>query len=832
MNTQDKLYEEKDEFVELLHLTPEKIREDMQKMKDIDGFPIGDDEDILNLSNPPYYTAYPNPYIKDFIEKYGTPYDEETDDYHREPYVGDISEGKNELVYSIHNYHTKVPPKAIEKYIKHYSNENDIILDFFCGSGMIGIAANRLRRNSILLDLSPAATYISSTINIKHASKFELFEHLDKIIKDVKNELQWVYETVDSYGKKQFSSYYVNSDIFYCPFCKYEFPFWDYGVEQLEGKVKTKKKFYCPKCNSELNVRKVVRVIDNEKDIKKRKCVKVYSYDSKERKKILRDLNEHDWNIIKRISELNIPYWYPTTEINPEWYTSKLSQSGDKKITDVSRFFSKRNLLVISAFWDKCENIENPKYRNTVKFLLTSLFAVISDRQGFFGGGGGMPGNFYMPIISMEKNIFECLERKMKKFGKFIDAEKNNKSNTIISCQSSTNLNNIPKNSIDYIFVDPPFGANLMYSELNAMFEGWLRVLTNNTKEAIINDFQNKNDSEYFDLMTQCFNHAFRILKPNRWISVEFHNTKASIWRMIQNSLVKAGFIIAQVATLDKQTSTLLQNIRDGAVNNDLLINAYKPSKKFRNTFLHKVGFNMENEFIDMHLDKLPIEPNIERTQQMLYSKLLAQYIQNGFEVRMDASEFYLMLEKYFVERDGYWFNECQIETYEKRLKLSDNLGKLNINQSVLGVSDEKTAIIWLTQYLRKPRTYDEIYIDFSKNLLTSEDKIPELKTILDENFVTENGKYKLPNIAEKKKKEEIRAKKLQRDFEYIFTQASQGKKITEVRREALIYGLMKLYQNRNVDHIRLIGKKLDHRIIESDDDIYSIVDWAMTKDN
>jgi hypothetical protein len=339
MNSQEKLFEEKDEFVESLNLTTEKIREDMQRIKEINGFPIGDDEDILNLSNPPYFTAYPNPYIKDFIEKYGTPYNEDTDDYHREPYVGDISEGKNELVYSIHNYHTKVPPKAIEKYIDHYSNKNDIILDFFCGSGMIGVAANRLDRKSILIDISPAATYISSIINYHNIDKLKLFEILDNIISEVKTDVIWVYETKDSYGKTQISSYYVNSDIFYCPYCKFEFAFWDYGVEQLEGKVKTKKKFYCPKCNSELNVRKVERVIDKEKDIKKRKCVKIFTFDSKERKKILRDLNEFDLDILNKIDELNMPYWYSTAEINPDWYTSRLSQSGNKRITNVSRFF-------------------------------------------------------------------------------------------------------------------------------------------------------------------------------------------------------------------------------------------------------------------------------------------------------------------------------------------------------------------------------------------------------------------------------------------------------------------------------------------------------------
>ena len=87
-----------DEFVKSLNLTEEKILEDLENMRDIEGFPIGDVEDILELSEPPYYTAYPNPYIKDFIEYFGTPYDEETDDYNVEPFVGDVSEGKNDKI--------------------------------------------------------------------------------------------------------------------------------------------------------------------------------------------------------------------------------------------------------------------------------------------------------------------------------------------------------------------------------------------------------------------------------------------------------------------------------------------------------------------------------------------------------------------------------------------------------------------------------------------------------------------------------------------------------------------------------------------------------------
>jgi hypothetical protein len=41
----------------------------------------------------------------------------------------------------------------------------------------------------------------------------------------------------------------------------------------------------------------------------------------------------------------------------------------------------------------------------------------------------------------------------------------------------------------------------------------------------------------------------------------------------------------------------------------------------------------------------------------------------------------------------------------------------------------------------------------------------------------------------------------------------------------------MKLYNERNIDIIRLLGTKLDKKIIESDDEIYSIIDWAVSKE-
>jgi hypothetical protein len=121
----------------------EKLREFLAdpEFRKIEGFPIGSDEDILNLSDPPYYTACPNPWIADFIAEWEAQKPEQPEGYHyhREPFAADVSEGKNDPIYNAHSYHTKVPHKAIMRYILHYTQPGDIVFDGFCGTGMTGV---------------------------------------------------------------------------------------------------------------------------------------------------------------------------------------------------------------------------------------------------------------------------------------------------------------------------------------------------------------------------------------------------------------------------------------------------------------------------------------------------------------------------------------------------------------------------------------------------------------------------------------------------------------------------------------------------------------------
>ena len=132
----------------------EKLREKLKdpEFRKIEGFPIGEDEDILALSDPPYYTACPNPFIEDFIKHYGKPFDPDNDDYKREPFAADVSEGKNDPIYNAHSYHTKVPHKAIMRYILHYTEPGDIVFDGFCGTDMTTGVAEQLCGNKAVVE--------------------------------------------------------------------------------------------------------------------------------------------------------------------------------------------------------------------------------------------------------------------------------------------------------------------------------------------------------------------------------------------------------------------------------------------------------------------------------------------------------------------------------------------------------------------------------------------------------------------------------------------------------------------------------------------------------
>jgi hypothetical protein len=201
--------------------------------------------------------------------------------------------------------------------------------------------------------------------------------------------------------------------------------------------------------------------------------------------------------------------------------------------------------------------------------------------------------------------------------------------------------------------------------------------------------------------------------------------------------------------------------------------------------------------------------------------------------VAYNAEQFYRALPQWgLVELDGYWFaGEAQANEYETRkAKRSRPRGKVARRQSVLFISDERSARQWLWSLLETPMTYDEIYTAFVKALQTPEDQIPELKQMLEEGFVRTDGKWKRPDALAREEMEAKRQARLLRQFEEYLEAARAGRRLREVRKEALVAGFTEAYRDGRFQDILAVGRKLPRRLLESSPDLFDFIDIAEAK--
>lgn len=848
-------------------MEPRKLtKEDIDKVRNIEGFPIGTDEDIIALSDAPYYTACPNPFIEEFIKENGTPYDEATDDYHREPFAADVSEQKNDAIYNAHSYHTKVPYKAIINYILHYTKPNDIILDGFSGTGMTGVASlqcgiptKEMRyeyrhiknaewgyRHTILCDLSPEATFI--TYNYNHQFDIGTFEkEANAILDKIKSECSWMYKTNHvqdqvsiATGTQGDINYTVWSDALICPNCGREFIFWDVAVDAEHGKVRDR--FNCPYCCVETSKKECSHVMEQYYDpstgcvtnLSKQVPVLItYTYRGKRYDK---KPDADDMQRISKINSLKIPYWFPTNEF----------QAGDKTIepirlgiNQVSQMFTKANLYVLSKLAHEASSAATycligdivPRGSKMHKIAVSRLNSNLSKTAGI------LSGTLFLPSNSIEYSIIYMISSRIADVLNFM-RQNIHKDQNIISTQSTTDLSNIPDSSVDYIFTDPPFGENLMYSELNYVSESWLKVFTNNTSEAIINKSQHKSLVEYQELMTKCLSEYYRVLKPSRWITVEFHNSKNAVWNAIQESLGRAGFVIADVRTLDKKQGSFNQvKGASQAIKQDLIISAYKPKESFHKDFIAKAGTEETAwSFVRQYLENIPsivvksdkIEIIAERQAYLLFDRMVAYHIMQGIPVPLDATDFYKGLDERFLKRDNMYFLPDQVNEYDTA-RIKTDVEQIQFS---LFVTNEKTAISWLYQQLDEqgdgPQTYAEIQPKFMQEVKSVDryEAMPELAVLLEENFLQDDkGRWYIPDVTKEGDVAKLREKKLWKEFEGYLN--SKGK-LKSFRSEAIRVGFSRLWKDKNYQAIVDIAERLPESTIQEDPNLLMYYDISL----
>jgi len=886
-------------------LVAEKLKDPV--FRKIEGFPQGKDEAILAMSDPPYYTACPNPFLEDFVRHYGKPYDPSVK-YSREPQTIDVSVGKTDPLYKAHSYHTKVPHLAIVPSILHYTEPGDVVLDGFGGSGMTGVAAqwcgsapsayrHELEtewkkqgkaapkwgpRRVILNDLSPAATFIAANYNLPF--DVEAFAKAGKqLLKEVEREIGWMYETLHKEDKtKGRIEYTVWSQIFTCPDCAGEVNFVEQAYDVDSQRVS--ESFPCPHCGVELTKQKMERLFVSRADIltgetiqtpKREAALIIYAIGKNKYQKIP---DQHDLNILSRIENIPMPAVVPSMELPKMHMTHERARMDYSGITRIHHFFLTRAAQAIGFMWRKALSHEDVRVREMLLFLVEQSLWTMSvcnsyRPSGFSQVSQYMKGIYYIPSQHSELSPWYVLSGKLKRLTSTFQSFRREINNAIVTTGTAAKTG-LTDQSIDYIFTDPPFGENIYYADLNFMTESWHRVTTDAMPEAIIDRCKKKALPEYQHLMQQCFIEYYRVLKPGRWMTVVFSNSKAAVWNAIQVALQQAGFVVAEVTALDKVQGSYRQVTSATAVKQDLVISAYKPNGGLEDRFTRN-GPTVESawDFVRTHLKQLPavkvtggdfpeLVNIVERDPRRIYDRMASWFIRHGVMVPISTPEFLAELPQRFAERDGMYFLPDQAVEYDKKRQQIPQVREME-----LFVSDERSAIDWLSNFLkRKPSTYPEIHKEYIPIVGAAKKKgevIPELAQLLESNFIQYDGTGEVPSqihsllstnfkdlrglekndprlIAKAKDRwyvpdpnkaqdlEKKREKALLKEFDHY--RAFTGRRLKEFRLEALRAGFRAAWGNKDYQTIIDIAKKVPDEALQEDEKLLTLYDMALTR--
>ena len=441
--------------------------------------------------------------------------------------------------YRAHSYHTKVPPAAITPFIEAFTRPGDVVLDSFCGSGMTGVAARSLGRNSLLSDLSPAAVHIARNYNT-YCDPEDLSRAIDRLALAVHPTMSWLYKPVGQGG--QTVEYTTWSDVFECRRCSSEILYWD--VVRDHGEMTR-----CPHCDTAMV----------KADLKWVGEVPVQTHVSEVGRRIVsHSPTEQELALIAEVSAAPIPHWTPSVPFGSdrEMWRASHSAMGIKTAAD---FYTNRNLHALAAIRHSIALEPDSRLREALMFAFTACVNRASRRYQWNEKRptNVMTGTLYISSLRYEWNAWSLFKRKASDVLRYYWGFAKGTSTSQVYERSATDLSCIPDGSVDMAFIDPPFGSNIFYADSSLLWDAWLGSATDQTQEIVVNQRRQgasggKDIADYGSLLGQAFGELERVIRPGGQTGVAFSNSNDRVWEALQDAFSDAGFTVATVHILDK----------------------------------------------------------------------------------------------------------------------------------------------------------------------------------------------------------------------------------------------------------------------------------------
>jgi len=648
------------------------------------------------------------------------------------PLVAPVPAKSHTPIYKMHRYYARRPYNLFAKLVSHYSNPGDLILDPFCGGGVTLVEALRLRRKVIGIDINTLATWITR-MEVEPVD-------LDILDQRFKEWFSWIEENVrDLYrakctkcNKMADAEWFEWSNVVICPYCKEQVV--------LANTIKhSNARYECT--NKECSA----RLKPDDCDRKPDKLISVLINCKACQNRYIRPTTIGDVRIYNSISKMENKVAkkeklvIPADDF-PDMNSVRENNLFNKGFFKFRDYFTARQRIALGRMkkWIK-EQGEGETIQNCLLLLFSGALRFVNKmviRSEAWRGDKPLEwaGHIYWPPYTyLEASPIDPLRRRyaalrkgkaeqQRDIGNFCQfpsgskpwTQMAHKATCWILTQSSHDMK-IPDQSVDVIITDPPFGGNVQYGELSDFYLVWIKEfvgLENGSEkdnEAIETRHQNfdgaKDRNFYEKMLFKIFRECRRVIKPEGWLVLTFHNRDVGVWMAMNRAAIRAGFRLPSAdecgnrgmvyqPPIENYTQTIHQK-RTGSMLGDFIL-SFRPHIPTSELDAIKEHLSVAEEKDLLTKCEKIIRYNGGADETTLMTGLLPYLSQTGLLARLARFDLRLLLSNgqfVFIKKEKKWFLSDMLEE-SGALKYIDMIPAENLTQQLIFsyLSSNKTA--------------------------------------------------------------------------------------------------------------------------------------------
>ncbi|MCB4792346.1 MAG: DNA methylase [Elusimicrobia bacterium] len=453
-------------------------------------------------------------------------------------------------LYSFHKYWGKKPTESIVYFIQNYTNETDIVLDPFLGSGLISKECLARNRRFIGIDLNP--------VSVEHANFILDLPKSDLYLSAIKE--------IESRVKEKINLSYLLKD----------------------GKIASHYLWH----NNNL--------------------MKVWIKPKTGRSRVEFEPNQYDLNLITSFSDYNIrnirnATFFTNSRINSkstmsitDLFTKRALRNIDLIIDEIQKYPTSLQRALFLTLTSSSGQM------SSMVFAITGRGKTKNKHSDKIEVGSWVVG-FWRPKLHFEINVWNCFESRANKLYKAL-IETNIETYPVFS--SITKLLNadigasiinsncldtmrlLPDKSIKLICTDPPHSDRIPYLELSEMWNSILNKKVVFEKEIIVSNAKerNKNKSHYVEDMKALIKESSRILKVDGLFLLYYNARDKKSWEFMEILAGTSDLVFAGAFPMEYSANSVIQDNRKGGMKTDyVLMMKHKDSKILENHELDKI---------------------------------------------------------------------------------------------------------------------------------------------------------------------------------------------------------------------------------------------------